>query len=514
MTKTTYRSTSLTPKWVLGCTTLALAGLVGACTGAQRVPDNIGDCPGVGEGQGAESYRTAMACYTALPPEQAAVGCRAALVQASSLPTDVLSDAVSCVLNAGEREDGVVVAQAFETVRTSSDRVIAVANGMPANFDRGTHGTTFVATISGAAQMAIGDQLENFDEGAKTLLVSLALAYTLDPLASYCQDYVRDLDENDPALAAYAGGIDTSGSLSETDRWALAASGEWDVLDVLDCYDQDQEGCSNWSGESPLEVLQHVDSAPDLRGPSQAIELLRSGTLSDEELRSVATFLTSANFSNVVQYTNAIMNDMTDPRRSDQIRRAIASVANDRMCDFGLVQEYLRRSTETDDINDPGSVWLHFLNTCLESRWDMDDMARAMAAGSWLNAPASFHEQISAAVTTHLDGQDCNAYVTLANTAYSIHERVWPAGAGYAAIASLADESCASSFESTMHDIAGDPTGHPESRLAAVEWFVARGDNSECRQIRDAMSWYNEDLSMGPGPWAEALADDLRSRCD
>ena len=330
--------------------------------------------------------------------------------------------------------------------------------------------------------------------------------------------WVDGLDPTDPGVRAYAEDRAESGeTLDETDRWALAASGAWSAADLIRCYNGDQPGCENWEGDSPLGLMAETDVEAGHPGAAQqAIRLLRSEHIDEDSVEGLAAFLGSGSYQNSHAMMNSMMLDLTAMSVPVDRRMAIARAATEYMCAFETAGTNLVRvpNADPDRLTDTGLPWPTFVAACLERHWQPDDMMAAVSTGSWLGVPPALYDEVHARLRASTDGQACADYLDLGQTAFALNLGVPMRGLAWTVAARLGGEMCASTFDDAVRGALADPEGHPESRLAATEWLLDRGDDSGCSRLAEIMRWRDEEVNEGPGPWAEAHHEALNSRCD
>ncbi len=496
----------------LATTVSALALSIG-CSGPQHTDDTDG-CPSYNSGMSDSALSNAVVCHAATPTPAGVEVCRAALGRANELSEEALAASAPCLLPAGERADGAIIAEAFLSVHATPSKVVTLANALLPGFDRDTHANTFAVALSRDAQTGLGEALDAMEAAPRELIVSIALAFNLEPLSGFCAPYVRTISAEDPVMQNYAAGINQAQSLNETERWALAATGEWDGNDVFNCLNEEIAGCRDVDGGSPLELLAVVTDAGGPMPPSMALDQLRNGDITPEEAGAITVFLSENSYPNRSNYMNTVLGIMTNVERPLAIRRAIASHATERMCSWEVARAFIRNA-ETSDPNrdDPGSAWVQFVDHCNTAYWTAEDIAGALSVGSWLQVSHALVSELEARLATLTEGWTCDQYLSLADVAYAHRDVVFMAGQGVVTVANTAGETCAPQFMDRIEAISNDPEAHPEGRLPAIAWLLDHGDSSGCGNISAAMRWFHPDLHVGATPWAEEMQAELEPRC-
>ena len=506
--------------FVFSMRSLSLATAAGAlllcagCSGPQNTDNAVDGCQTYDASMSASALSSAVLCHAATPSDDSVALCRAALGRAGSLTEEALTAAAPCLLNAQDRADGAIVAEAFLGVHDTESKVIALANALSPSFDESVHGNTFAVALSRDAQRGLGEALGGLNDTARDLIVATALTFNLDPLSGYCTPYIQDIPSTDPILVNYAAGINQQQPLNSTELWVLAATGEWDGNDVFECINGEAAGCNDSEGTG-LELLAAVTDAGGPSAPSQALDQLRLGDITPEEAAAITTFLTTNSYPNRGNYINTILGLMTNIERPLPIRTAIATSATSMMCNWDTARVFARNAQTSDpDPNAETSAWRHFVEQCNTSIWTAEDLAGALAQGSWLHVPHSVVADVNARLTVLTEGWTCDQYLSLADVAYSRRDVVFMAGQGVVSVANVAGDACAGQFTERITAISDDTDGHPEGRLAAIGWLLDHGDSSGCSNISAAMRWYHADLHVGATEWAEEMQAELEPRCN
>lgn len=487
--------------------------LVLACSASQEAgAGSASDCADIA---GSDSViESAAACHSEFDAEP----CRDAIDLVGTVGPSAVSAIATCVLSSGQRSDGQWLADAIATA-TTDDQLIALGNQFGDAFDTRTHGITFSASLDEEASIAFGGVLGELEPEARDTVVSLALAYRMNPLADYAAPYAEGIAEDDRGVRVYAEQLAASGEpLDEAERRVLIASGVWNAEDVLDCFSRDLPGCEDWEGESPLVTLAEEEEV-DMGGgpaPNQALRLLRSGEIDPASATGLARIVGGAEYSNRASMMASMMLDMTDANFPIEIRRAIALGATEPMCTYESLQDYLLRAptSDPDRFENADSPWPTFVRTCAEKHWNADDLLSAVSAGSWLGVPRDIYDGFASDLRAQSGGLSCDEYHAMGVVAYNRTPWLLMRGTAHVVVADIGGSACGSFLATYVEGIADSDDEHPEARLAAVGWLLEQGDDSRCSRIGSILDWFHDGYSQGPGPWAEALGAELEERCD
>ncbi|MFT6395559.1 MAG: hypothetical protein ACJAYU_000301 [Bradymonadia bacterium] len=487
--------------------------LVLACGASQEAgAGSASDCAELAGSDAA--IESAAACHAVFDAEP----CRDAIDLVGTAGPAAVSAIAACVLSSGERSDGQWLADAIATA-TNDGQLIALGNQFGDTFETGTHGITFSASLDDEASIALGGVLADLEPEARDTIVSLALSYRMNPLAEYAAPYADDIADDDRGVRIYAEQLAASGDpLGEAERRVLIASGVWNAEDVLDCFSRELPGCQNWEGESPLVALAEEEEV-DMGGgpaPNQALRLLRSGDIDPASATGLARIIGGAEYANRSNMMASMMLDMTDTNFPIEIRRAIALGATEPMCAYERLEDYLLRAptSDPDRFENENAPWPTFVRTCAEKHWNADDLLSAVSAGSWLGVPRDIYDGFSDDLRAQSGGLSCDEYHAMGVGAYNRTPWVLMRGTAHVVVAELGGENCQSFLGEYVEQMADSDGEHPEARLAAVSWLLEQGDDSRCPRISSILDWFHDGYGQGPGPWAETLGDDLRTRCD
>lgn len=493
---------------------LSLSALA-ACGGPQRGGANAEACRAPSASMNARALDDAAACWAQDATPEAAPTCRTAISVAPQLSGQAAGDFAACVLAAGERADGAWLGELLAGL--SSDALLGALEGAARTYDASVHGNSFAAALPASVQDVLGPRLGELSEGTREWIVSTALGYALHPLAGYCGPYVRSLDVDDPGVAGFARiAAASNDTLDESERWALAASGEWSAADLIACHAGEDARCADWAGESPLALMAEVEvEAGNGMAPQRALGLLRSGGTEPIETEGLTRFLSGADYAQRTTMVNAVMIDMTDEDTPLETRMAMARGASPAMCAVGVVVEtMLRAHADPETLVDATRPWPSFVSTCLEQYWEGPEIGPFAASGSRLGVPPELYDQVVRAFQAAVADAECSELVALTSDAVQrVGNRALQSGMVWVHAARATDGRCDAAFEDRIVAVSRDPVAHPEGRLTAVEWRLDRGDDSACEEIAPAMEWYHEDLREGPSPWSESHAQELRRRC-
>lgn len=491
-----------------------------ACGGKQETRGaDLGDCDRVRAGMSAADVEGAAACHARAGTEAAADQCRNAFDVLDVATPTALADFARCVLSQGDRADGVWLADMMASVGDDAEALAALASVFDGAFDTASQGVTFTASLDDATQHALGAALPSVAPAARDNLVSLVLAYSVEPLAEYCAPYAGELAADDPGMVVFAERLaESEQDLGEFERRLLLETGVWSAQDALDCYAGDDPRCDNWEGESPLELFEEASflevGLPST--PAAALRVLRSDDIDPASARGIAAFIGGADYPNRDALMPSMMLDMTDSGFRREIRQAIASAATAPMCDYGNMRDYLlrARTSDPDRFDDPTAPWPTFIRACAERHWTDDDLMIALSAGSWLGVPRDTWNGMVDALAERSENLSCDEYRAMGRVAYEATPWVITRGTAHSVAARIAGDTCAASMEGPVEDIARDADEHPEARLAAYTWLNAHGDAAGCSRIDSVLDWYHEEYREGPGRWAEELGAELRAACN
>lgn len=491
--------------------TIALA--LASCAGTQEAgAGSPGDC---GEIIGVDAAIVeAAACHAT----HDAGPCREAIDVLATAGPDAAAGLATCVLEAGERSDGVWLADAFATVGPD-DSLVALGNRFGDAFDVAVQGVTFSASLDPEASSRLGGALGELDPAARAVLVSLALSYRMDPLAEYATPYAEEVEEGDPGLRVYAEQLAESDvPLGPDERRLLITTGVWTADDVLDCFEGNHAGCDQWEGESPLELLGELGEIDpgDGPAPNRALRLIRSEETALDAIPGLVRIVGGAPYPNQDGLVNSILLDMTSSSIAAERRRAIAEGATAKMCDYDTIDDYLLRAQNSDpDRHDNADApWPTFVRTCARRNWSEDDLVSALSTGSWLGVPAVTYDEIAEGLTASARDLSCDEYHAMGMVAYERTPWVLMRGIAHVVVADLAGAGCDELMTSYVERIADSDDEHPEARLRAIEWLLGQGDDSRCRRVDSILDWFHPEYETGPGDWAEALGSSLQERCD
>lgn len=503
--------------WRLSAVVVASIAPISACGAQNRGEDD--QCEAIHSEMTAAEVEAEIGCYMTKPVELVAALCRDAGPWAASIGADALGAAVGCALSAAERSDGAWIAEILNVVAADGAKVDAVLAALAPSFSPDTHGNSFSAALTRAAQTAIGERLAGLDAALRADLVSIALGYDLRPLNDFAAPFIRELPADDPALAAYAESIlDDGEAPGEDARWALAVSGEWSADDVVDCYRRRGEGCEQWDGESPLQLLDEVDEGEASSATATAtLQIMRNDETDESDAAAIAAWMASSDYERRAELIVPLLNDLVDDDTPRAVRVAIAGAAREDMCDGEMLRRYLisahRHSPEA--VSDPSAPWSVFIAHCEATHWDTEDRASALAAGSWLTVGQDLVDVVRSSVASALAGGACDVDLELADAAYRALEGSTPMnGVIFSEIGSMRVSECGDVFASRILEVAESRDEHPEARLAAVLWLAERGDRSQCSRISSILDWEDPDYGEPVGARAEALAAEARSACE
>jgi len=408
------------------------------------------------------------------------------------------------------------------SVAQRQELLVALVDSFGDSFDTSVHGVTWASTLEEDAQRAIGEALESIDPGARRTLVSLVLAYRVDPLMRYCGPYAGALDGDDPGVIAYAEQIaEATEPLGEFERELLVNTGTWSTQDVIDCFNRNKPGCESWDGKSPLSVLAEITSVAmgEAATPASALRLLRSDGIDAGSAQGLAAAIGGAEYANRSAIMGSMMLDMTASNFPRAIRVAIASAATGPMCEYDTLRDYFLRAqtSDPDRFDDPGAPWPTFVRNCAERHWDREDLVRALSAGSWLGVPREHRDDLMTQLLHWgIDEQGaptCEALSALGQRAYDGTPWVLMRGIAHTLVAEIGGERCRDTLRGAVEDVLGSAEEHPEARLRAASWLLAQGSRAGCGQIDAIMDWHHEGYDQGAGAWAESQALALRQAC-
>lgn len=512
-----HRDRTLSLGAASGAAALAASMLL-ACGGPQQRGDDAGDCPRIRPPMTAAALEAAAACHAETASDASAQQCRDGIDLAATATPTALADLARCVMRSGERTDGAWLADMMASVGGDPERIAALASVFEGPFSPSTHGVTFTASLDDTTQHEIGAALPSMSAGARDGLISLVLAYGVEPLAGYCAPFAGDLDTSDPAVVVFAeriaGGDD---ELGEFERRLLLETGVWTAQDALECYAGDDPRCRGWQGESPLEVFADA-SFLDIGLPSTpaaALRILRSPDVDPASARGIAAFIGGAEYDNRSALLPSMMLDMTDEGFRPEIRLAIAQAATAPMCEYTTMRDYLLRAQTSDPnrFDDPDAPWPTFVRACSERHWDADALAHALGAGSWLGVPRATFDALVDRLADLTADASCDELRAVGQAAYEATPWVITRGTAIVIAAQVGGDRCAAGMRNPVERIATSSAEHPEARLAAYAWLRSQGDSAGCRRIDTVLDWYHEDYAQGPGRWAEENGAALRAAC-
>lgn len=499
-----------------GYVLVVLAAL--ACGGGQRGGDrSAAACGDLRPGGDAQEAIEAARCLAATGGEGAAE-CREAVSWPLELAPEALGYAAECVLAAGDRADGVWLADIMASVGDDVERLAALAGVFDGAFDTAVHGVTFTTSLDDETQHALGRALPAVEPASRDALVALALAYSVEPLASYAMAFAGDVPPDDPAMVAFAERLDgTATTLGSFERRVLVETGTWSAQEAIDCYSGDDPRCEDMEGDSPLALLAVLDfyevGLPST--PNAALRMLRSETIDPDSARGLATYIANADYPSRDSLVNAMMLDMTDASTRPEIRRAIAEAAAPVMCRFEAFSGVLlrARTSDPDRLENPDAVWPTFVTACAERHWSDETLMQALSAGSWLGVPHATWESLVASLGARTDDESCDAFRSLGRSGYEAAPWVLPRGTAHVVASRLGGEACAPVLTAPLEQVARSSAEHPEARLAAWIRLLELGDRGGCGQSAALLQWHDEDYDEGPGMWAEAYAAALNEAC-
>ena len=497
----------------LGLTFAPTLILFACCSGSQEAGNgSVSDCAEIAGS--ASAIEEAAACHA----QYDASACRDALDQLAGAGPAGATAITRCVLESGERSDGIWLADAIASV-DSTETLVALGNQFGDSFDVGVHGITFSASLDDEASVSFGGVLGDLEPAARAVIVSLALSYRMDPLSEYAAPFAEDIDEDDPGVRVYAEQLaESGGPFDEAERRVLITSGVWTADEVLDCFSGEQPGCENWEGESPLEVLADEEEIDIGAGPApnMALRLIRSDDITPEAVTALARIIGGAPYANRAAIMGSMMLDMTDSTFPRERRQAIARAATEAMCTYDMLESYLLRAptSDPDRFDDPEAPWPTFVQLCAERHWSPDDLVSALSAGSWLGVPRDVYAAFRTQLEEGAEDLSCDEYHAMGIVAYDRTPWILMRGTAHVVVANLAGERCDALMGSYIEDVADSGDEHPEARLAAIEWLLERGDDDRCSRIDSILDWHHEGYRTGPGEWAEALGAELEERCD
>lgn len=497
---------------------LALSSLLGACGGAQSAGE--GDaCQPLTPEMPTDRLDRAARCWGQDESADMSEPCRLMQARAGELSREGARGLALCVMRSGERSDGSWLAEAIDAAAGSPASVGGLLDAFGIAFSPATHANSFTAALTGAAQHAIGEQLATLDANTRTVLVDFAFSYALDPLREHATPWVRDLAPDSAGLAAYARErASTPGDgLDETDRWALAASGEWTGREIIECRLQRIAGCAETTEESPIALLAYapprMEASP---GPNHLLRLFHGGEMRADEAEPAARWLSHTEYEQREMILGSLFALLFNPDTELAIRRGIAlgmggSVACDHPGFLGAV--YANWSTSNRERSTRDEPWSLFVSGCA-ARWSPADGLQTLAAGPYLRLNADIEEALRAQTREGFASASCDDVVAAATAAYTVvADRFDSARLVWVEAARVADPACHERFAAEIRTTARDSDSHAFARLRAIEWMVEQGDSSTCGQVSGAMRYRNADYNAGPGPMADELSRALGSRC-
>lgn len=496
-----------------------------ACGGSQRMDrDAVASaCGDVDASMTSSDLETAAACHRREATDGNAAACREAVELGDVASATTLRDFAHCVMQVRDRSDGVWLADMMYAVRNDGIKLAAVTSVFSETFDVAAHGVTWTSSVDTETQEALGAVLGRLDAPTREAIISLALAYRLQPLATLAAPYVTELDGSDPGVATYAEQLAESGEpLDENERRVLLTTGTWTAQDALDCYERSNAGCTEWAGISPLEML--AELTPDnidpgfASTPGNALRALRQPDIDPASARGIAIFIGGAEYANRETMLNGLMLDLTSASTRPEIRLAIADASTAPMCDYDRLGDYVlrARTSDPDRFENPDAAWPTFVKNCAERQWSVEDRFAAAGAGSWLGVPFAFGADIRTTLVEELGESSCDELRALGAAAVERTPWVITRGMSDVVAATVGGERCAPLFTEAVSDRYEDRGEHPEVRIAALQWLIAQGEEScrETRNLDDILDWRHPEYGDDAGPWAEAFAAEIRTACE
>lgn len=504
---------------------LALAAFstlaITACGGTQGDLDAAPDpCGRVTSDLSPAALESAVACHRRENTARSAERCRDVIDVAAVATPAALRDTAACVLQARSRNDGVWLADMMLGVQEDGHKLIALADSFADGFDPAVHGVTWTASIEEDTQQALSGVLRRVDPEARDAMVSLALAYDVQPLATLASPYLSELGDN-PAALAYAQQLaDSDEPLDEQERAFVISAGAWTAEDALDCFARDLNECRDWEGASPLAALAEVPvETLEIGGPSTpnaALRALRSGDVDPASVRGITRVLGGLEYSSRDAMIGPLMFEFTDPSNDEAFRAAIASEATEPMCRYDVISGlFLRTHDDENRFEDATGPWATFIVRCDTLHWNAEDRFAAASAGSWMGVPFATWETVLATLDEVVGDASCDEIRAMGREAQARTPWMITNDMSMVVAANIGGDACAALFEEDLEDIKDDGDAHPEARLGAWAWLVAQDDDAcSSRGPSRLLEWYNEDYDQGPGPYAEHFASVIEAACD
>jgi hypothetical protein len=499
------------PRPVVSVLLPALLGLM-ACGGASSLSG--GACPEPSARLQGAALEGAAACWSTATPTRSDA-CRQTALDAAASPT-LAGTLARCVLTAADRLDGAWLAERMNAVHQRPEALRALVEAMPDAFVADLHANSWASSIGAGAQRAIGGLLPSLSEPARRLIVSLTFTWALSPLDEACQPWVRELPPDHPAVASLAEQAFQGDGFDETERFALAATGRWSARELVDCFERRQNGCSSWSGESPLALLELTAEEMDANpGPTNALRLLQSGSVgSRAEAGQITRWLTRTRFPQQELAATTLLQVATDGRVVEEVRMGVAEQAAGLMCTGQALAGTGPRMVTSEDLEPPAatSPWPTLVNACLPSM-GADDLVHAFTAGGALSIPDALRVRMREALAATPDAASCSEVAALASAAASWARGGQHAGSAVAEAALALNTSCGDTWRAPLRQVLNDSTQHSWTRINAGLALVRLGDRTPCNQVDALLRWRDAENGWGPGARARALADELRSAC-
>jgi hypothetical protein len=494
-----------------------LPALLLAACGPQVVADGTtasGDCARIAPRLSDTELTAALGCWAQSGSPEAITECRAVAAFVADVSPEGLRTAAECILSTGERTDGAFTAELMNARGTDPAVMSAMVQALVAAFDESRHANSFTTALASAAQTTIGQNLGNYGQAERDLMVSLGLSYAMSPLDSFCLPYARTLPPGHPGLQTLAANVPQDGRYDSDERWAMAASGSWDGTDLVECYEREQRGCAEWDGQSPLELFSALP-APEGASPhpGNAARLLSRAELRPEEASAVVRWLLSADYTNQDMIAGDLLQMVTNPEAFPANRLAIAREATGPLCNGeNLRTMALRLSTEDLRPEPDNSAWPVLVAACAPNM-DAANGLRTLAAGAKLVVSDLIANQVRAQLQTLLEDVACNEVFAMADDIRQSTQTSPTSAIVYAEAMMATGNRCVSEFSDTLSDVIRDRSQHPHTRIVTAQALLLEGDRSGCNNISAMLNWEDEQTGFGPGAVAEERAEQLRSAC-
>lgn len=504
-------------RWAFG---LLMASLLAACGGRQGPNDSgSNECPTIGEGMASADWARWSQCTKRAGDSVNRDSCVAALKWAPAATPEALGTATACVLEGSDRSRLTRIGDALHELAFDDPRVVAIVEAMPGHFEEDRHGNILAGSLTEAAQRGIAGVLNELNHEAVALMFEFALRHHLSTLLAGFDSF-DGIDTlragiSDELADAYASQTDNRHDYSETERWVLTRSGVWTADDLVRCFNRKIRGCKDWSGESPLLLLDVAsERGRDVRTAGMLTVAMSAEDATEEEIASVLAYLSADQGTLAKNQLRSIINAMTVSTRPRLFRYTIAKHATEPLCSVEMAEEAARR-VPSDDDRSQTSVWNTYLTTCNDNYWSWRERLTLSSLGSDLNAHVRILETILESAEQGIADASCDDVHAAAAEAYESlrgYDR-FMTGLAFGLAGALRPD-CFATLEEDLHRVARDEREHPEGRYKAIEILAAHGDRADCTLFGEIRRWTPGEDEPGFTPLAEQLELKARDACE